>query len=256
MQISLTGKVCVITGASSGIGLAMVPAFLAADARGVVGVFRRREVPEELERCRAQVGERLQMVHGDVAEESTTKAFAACAREHFGGIDVMVNNAAISVVKAIHEHTEDEWDAVMNTNLKSIYWSSKHVIPNRIERGGGVVLNSGSISGEVGIPTQGAYGPSKGAVHLLTRQMAVEYAAKGIRVNAICCGTVDTPIVHRSAEASGDPDAYWDMLRKGHPIGRVASAAEVAKFYVYMSSDDVSFFTGSILLMDGGFTAQ
>jgi 2-keto-3-deoxy-L-fuconate dehydrogenase len=90
----------------------------------------------------------------------------------------------------------------------------------------------------------------------MTRQMAVEYAPWGIRVNAICCGTVDTPIVHRSAAASGDPEGYWRMLRENHPIGRIASAQEVAAFFMYMASDLARFFTGSIIMMDGGYTAR
>ena len=90
----------------------------------------------------------------------------------------------------------------------------------------------------------------------MTRQMAVEYAKYHIRVNTIACGTVDTPIVHRSAEASGNPEAYWKMLRSNHPIGRIAEVDEVASFYTYMASDRASFFTGSVLMMDGGFTAQ
>ncbi|MBV9223382.1 MAG: SDR family oxidoreductase, partial [Acidobacteriaceae bacterium] len=112
------------------------------------------------------------------------------------------------------------------------------------------------ISGEAGIPTQGAYAPSKGALHQMTRQMAIEYAKHNIRVNTIACGTVDTPIVHRSAEASGNPEAYWDMLRRNHPIGRIANVDEVAAFFAYMASDYATFFTGSILMMDGGYTAQ
>jgi len=120
----------------------------------------------------------------------------------------------------------------------------------------GLILISGSISGEAGIPTQGAYAPSKGALHQMTRQMAIEYAQYGIRVNTVACGTVDTPIVHKSAEASGDPDAYWSMLKNAHPIGRIASAEEVASFYSYMASDMASFFTGAVLMMDGGYTAQ
>src|SRR5437868_12928308 len=100
----------------------------------------------------------------------------------------------------------------------------------------------GSISGAVWTATQGAYEPSKGAIHQMTRQMAVEYAPFGIRVNAVACGTVDTPLVHRSAEASGDKEKYWKMLRENHPIGRVATAAEVASFLTYMASDLASFF--------------
>jgi NAD(P)-dependent dehydrogenase (short-subunit alcohol dehydrogenase family) len=176
--------------------------------------------------------------------------------ERFGRVDVVVCNAAISVVKAMHEHTPEEWDEVFNSNVRAVYWASRHVIPIMIQQGGGLFLLSGSISGEVGIPTQGAYAPSKGALHQMTRQMAVEYAKYKIRVNTIACGTVDTPIVHASAQKSGDPEGYWEMLRSNHPIGRIASADEVASFYTYMASDHASFFTGSILMMDGGFTAK
>ena len=125
-----------------------------------------------------------------------------------------------------------------------------------IEQKGGLLLISGSSSGEAGIPTQGAYAPSKGALHQMTRQMAIEYASQGIRVNTIACGTVDTPIVHNSAAASGNPERYWAMLRDAHPIGRIASAEEVACFYTYMASDLATFFTGTVIMMDGGYTAQ
>jgi NAD(P)-dependent dehydrogenase (short-subunit alcohol dehydrogenase family) len=125
-----------------------------------------------------------------------------------------------------------------------------------IERGGGVILNAGSISGEAGIPGQGAYAASKGAVHQMTRQMAIEYAPFKVRVNAVCCGTVDTPLVHRAARDSGDPGAFWTMLREGHPIGRIATPEEVADFYAYMASDRASFFTGALVMIDGGYTAR
>ncbi len=256
MNVSLSGKVAVITGASSGIGLAVTKSYLESDAAGVVAVFRRAATPPELEESQARFGNRLQIVHGDVSGEETAITCTQTAMERFGRIDIMVCNAAISVVKAIHEHTPEEWDEVFNSNVKAVYWASRHVIPVMIRQGGGLFLFSGSISGEVGIPTQGAYSPSKGALHQITRQMAVEYAKYKIRVNTIACGTVDTPIVHTSAHKSGDPEGYWNMLRSNHPIGRIASADEVASFYTYMASDHASFFTGSILMMDGGFTAR
>jgi len=256
MEISLANHAAVVTGASSGIGLAVVRAFLECQAAGVVAVFRRHVLPEPLLHLQSRFPGRIHVVHGDVADERTAAAFTEAALREFGKLTILVNNAAISIVKPIHEHTPEEWDSVMNSNVKALYWAARHVIPVMIRGGGGAILNSGSISGQVGIPAQGAYAPSKGALHQMTRQMAVEYAKHHIRVNAICCGTVDTPIVHKSAEASGDPAAYWDMLRRGHPIGRIASVDEVAKFYAYMASDDASFFTGSLLMMDGGFTAQ
>jgi len=256
LEITLSGKVAVVTGASSGIGAAITQRFLECDAAGVIAVFRGAAIPSELSECAARYGDKLQIVHGDVGVEDTAVRFTAAAIGSFGHLDVLVCNAGVSVVKPIHEHTPEEWDEVFNSNVKAVYWASRHVIPVMIRQNHGLILMSGSISGEVGIPTQGAYAPSKGALHQMTRQMAIEYAKNHIRVNAIACGTVDTPIVHRSAAASGNPEAYWDMLRDNHPIGRIADVDEVATFYAYMASDHASFFTGSILMMDGGYTAK
>jgi NAD(P)-dependent dehydrogenase (short-subunit alcohol dehydrogenase family) len=255
MNISLEGKVAIVTGACSGIGLEVTRRFLECGVAGLIGVDRQT-VPEALQACQEEYGSKFVTVHGDVSEERTAEEFTKAAMQRFGRIDVFVSNAGVSVVRAIHEHTSEEWDAVMNSNVKAVYWAARHVIPIMINQKGGLILITGSISGEVGIPTQGAYGPSKGALHEMTRQMAVEYAKHNIRVNAIACGTVDTPIVHSSAKASGDEEAYWDMLRRNHPIGRVATAVEVAAFFAYMASDYATFFTGSILTMDGGYTAQ
>lgn len=256
LEITLSGKVAVVTGASSGIGAAITRKFLECDAAGVIAVFRRTDIPAELTECKARYGNKLQIVHGNVGEEDTAVRFTAASIDLFGHLDVLVSNAAVSIVKPIHEHTPEEWDDVFNSNVKAVYWASRHVIPVMIRQNQGLILISGSISGEVGIPTQGAYAPSKGALHQMTRQMAIEYAKYHIRVNAIACGTVDTPIVHRSAAASGDPEAYWSMLRDNHPIGRIADVNEVATFYAYMASEHASFFTGSILMMDGGYTAR
>jgi NAD(P)-dependent dehydrogenase (short-subunit alcohol dehydrogenase family) len=256
MNISLEGKVAVVTGASSGIGLAITRAYLDAGIKGLVAVFRRNDIPEELQEALKVYPDKLMIVRGDVAEEQTSIDFTKAAIDRFGSLDVLVSNAAISIVKAVHLHTEEEWDTVINANVKSLYWAAKHVIPRMIEQKNGLILISGSISGEAGIPTQGAYAPSKGALHQMTRQMAIEYAKYGIRVNTVACGTVDTPIVHASAKSSGDPDGYWKMLKDAHPIGRIASAEEVAAFYTYMATDLASFFTGAILMMDGGYTAQ
>jgi NAD(P)-dependent dehydrogenase (short-subunit alcohol dehydrogenase family) len=254
MQVLLTGKAAIVTGAASGIGLATVLEFLESAVKGIVAVDIAAKPPEEF--AAAIRSGKVVYLAGDVGKGETAERFAKAAVESFGRIDILVNNAGTSVVKAIHEHTPEEWDAVMDTNVKAAYWSAKHVIPVMIKQGSGVVLNTGSISGLAGIPMQGAYGPSKGAIHQLTRQMAIEYAPHGIRVNAIGCGTVDTPIVHRSAVASGDAEGFWAMLRDNHPIGRIASPKEVAAFFTYMTSDLASFFTGSIIMMDGGYTAK
>jgi NAD(P)-dependent dehydrogenase (short-subunit alcohol dehydrogenase family) len=256
MNISLANKVAVITGASSGIGMATARQFLECGAAGLIAVDRQPGIPDELRACQQQFGSKLVMVHGDVGQEATAEQFTRAAMGNFGRIDILINNAGVSVVRPLHEHTPEEWDFVMNTNLKAVYWAARHVVPVMIKQHGGLILMTGSISGEVGIPTQGAYGPSKGALHQMTRQMAVEYAKYNIRVNAVGCGTVDTPIVHSSAKASGNEEAFWDMLRRNHPIGRVATPQEVAAFFAYLASDYATFFTGSILMLDGGYTAH
>ena len=254
--MDLSGKVVIVTGAASGIGSAITRLFLEAGVAGLIAVDKDPSLEQVHAQSKQRFGDELQFVVGDVSRQETAEEYTRAALDRFGRIDVMINNAAISIVKSVVEHTPEEWDAVMNVNVKSIYWSARYAVPVMQRQGGGLILNTGSISGVVGLPTQGAYAPSKGAVIQMTRQMAIEFAKDGIRVNAICPGTVDTPIVHRSAEASGNRDAYWAMLRERHPLGRIASADEIARFYLYMSSDDATFFTGSILMIDGGFTAQ
>lgn len=256
MKVELTGKVAVVTGAARGVGLAIVQEYLASHIAGVIAVDRATEVPESLQTIIERESSRLAYIGGDVRLEATAESFVLAAMARFGRLDVLVNNAGVSVVKPIHLHTEEEWDFVMDTNVKALFWAAKHVVPIMMEQRSGVVLNAGSISGHVGLLGQGAYGPSKGAVHQMTRQMAIEYAPYNIRINAIALGTVDTPIVQWSAEQSGDPEGFVRRLKSGHPIGRIASPEEVAKFFTYLASDHASFFSGAVLSMDGGYIAQ
>ncbi len=255
MQVDLSGKTAILTGAASGVGLATALQFLESGLTNLVAVDLAA-APAELQRWIDKRPGHVEFVQGDVADEETARRYTALAMERFGRIDILVNNAGVALVKAIHEHTSEEWDFVMNTNVKALYLSARHVVPVMMRQKSGVILTTGSISGHVGIIGQGAYGPSKGALHQMTRQMAIEYAAHGIRVNAVALGTVDTPIVHKSAVEFGDPEAFWAMLRDNHPIGRVATATEVACFFTYLASDLASFFTGAILSMDGGFVAH
>jgi len=254
MHVSLDGKIAIVTGAASGIGLATVLKFVEAGAAGIVAVDMVEASPEKTNAA-ISTG-KVVYVAGDVGKGETAERFTQTALDKFGRIDVMVNNAGVSVVKPVHEHTSEEWDHIMETNVKAAFWAAKYVVPVMMRQKSGVILNTGSISGVAGIPMQGAYGPSKGAIHQMTRQMAIDYAPHGIRVNAVCCGTVDTPIVHKSAMASGDPEKFLKMLKDNHPIGRIATADEVAAFFTYMASDLASFFTGATIMMDGGYTAR
>jgi NAD(P)-dependent dehydrogenase (short-subunit alcohol dehydrogenase family) len=253
--MDLANKVVVVTGAASGIGLEIVRLFLKTGAR-LVAVDVDPHMRETVAAEEAMYPGRVCGVVGDVGEEATARAYVKEALDAFGTIDVMINNAAVSFVKRIADHTPEEWDRVMNVNVKALYWSARAVVPVMQRNGGGLFLNTGSISSVVGIPDQGAYAPSKGAVIQLTRQMAIDYAADNIRVNAVCPGTVDTPLVRRSATDSGDPEGFMAGLMAGHPVGRIASAEEIAQFYLFLTSDHARFFTGAVLMIDGGFTAR
>ncbi len=251
--MDLSGKVAIVTGAGSGIGDAIVRLYLEAGARVVaVDLDMTRALAEWPD---SEKGNLLPIM-GDVALGETAERFAKGAMESFGRIDVMVNNAAVPLVKTIADTLPEEWDRVMAVNVKALYWSARAVVPIMKKQGGGLFLNTGSISSVVGIPGQGVYGPSKGAVIQITRQMAIEYARDGIRSNAVCPGTVDTPLLRRAAEQSGDPDGFLNSLMVAHPIGRIASAEEIARFYVFLASDHAKFLTGAVLMIDGGFTAQ
>lgn len=249
----LQHKTCIITGSASGIGAETVRLFLEAGANVIAVDVQEPPCPPALQHAH---GPRVRQVHGDVAEEKTAQDAVQMALKSFGAIHVLINNAGIACVKKIHEHTSGEWDRVMNVNVKSIYWFARHVIPVMQTQGSGVILNTGSISSVVGMPFQGAYAPSKGAVVQLTRQMAIDYAADGIRVNAVCPGSVETPLLHKAAEESGDPAGFIKTLSDAHPIGRIAGSDEIAELFLFLASDKARFITGAVIMIDGGYTSK
>ena len=250
--MDLNNKACVVTGAASGIGEAIVRLFLEAGA-SVVAVDVDPRLPEVFT---ARQSDRLRCVVGDVAKEETATAYTRQALDAFGRVDVMVNNAGVACVKAIADHSPEEWDRVMNVNVKALYWSARALVPVMKGQGGGLFLNTGSISSVVGLAEQGAYGPSKGAVIQVTRQMAVDYARDGIRVNAVCPGSVDTPLLRKAAADSGDPEGFLRGIQSAHPLDRLASPDEIAEFFLFLASDRARFITGAVLMIDGGYTAR
>jgi NAD(P)-dependent dehydrogenase (short-subunit alcohol dehydrogenase family) len=252
--MDLTGKTAIVTGAASGIGSEIARLYLEAGAN-VVGVDISPTFPVNAQARLGAGPERLRCLVGDVAVEATARKYTEAALDAFGRIDVLVNNAAIALTRRLDETTFDEWSRVMDVNVTSLYWAARAVIPEMRRQRSGLILNVGSISSMVGIPGQGAYAASKGAVVQLTRQMAVEYAKDGIRVNAVCPGTVDTPLLRKAAVEATNPNGFLQMLADGHPIGRIAAPEEIAEFFVFLASDRARFFTGAILMIDGGFTA-
>lgn len=253
--MNLNNKVAIVTGASSGIGSEVVRLYLDAGAR-VVAVDIDPDLDERLrQRCPSHA-ESLRCVVGDVALEATAQQYTSVALDAFDRVDIVVNNAGVPLQKPLHETTPDEWDRTLDVNVKSIYWSARTLIPIMKRQRDGHFLNTGSISSVVGIEGQGAYAASKGAVIQLTRQMAIEYARDGIRANAVCPGTVDTPLLHRAAAQMPDAAHFLKGLADAHPIGRIAASEEIAQFFLFLASDHARFLTGAVLMIDGGFTAR
>lgn len=253
--MDLSNKVIIVTGAASGIGAAIIKLFATSGAK-LVAVDVDPKLPSIVAELAPTAGDRIRTVVGDVSLEDTARRYTQEAINAFGRIDVAINNAGFAIIKKITDHTSDEWDRVFNVNVKSIFWSAKYVVPEMKKTGGGLFLNTGSISSVAGLGEQGAYGPSKGAVIQITRQMAIDYAADNIRVNAVCPGTVDTPLLRKAGADAPDPAAWIQGLKDAHPIGRISTPDEMACFYRFLSSDEATFFTGAVLMIDGGYTAR
>jgi NAD(P)-dependent dehydrogenase (short-subunit alcohol dehydrogenase family) len=241
-------RVAIVTGAAGGVGRHVVAALVASGTR-VVAEDRDPAVNDL-----AQSGA-VEPIQGDVADPETAERAVAVARD-WGSVDVLVNNAGQIVPKSILEISFDEWDAVMATNVRGMFVHCRAVLPSMLTQQTGAIVSTASISGVVGLAKQSAYCASKGAVVQLTRQLAVEYAAAGVRVNAVGPGAIDTPFLTRYLDAQEDRDAAAAQVRAAHPLGRWAQPEEVADAIVFLASDAARFITGTVLMVDGGYTAQ
>src|SRR3954449_1297183 len=235
----LDGKVCVITGASGGIGAASAEAFAREGAR-VVGVDLASGAPGELS---------LQV---DVTDDAAVREMYARVRSELGRVDVLFNNAGISPNDdgSILETSLEAWQRVQDVNLKSVFLCCKHGIPHVLEGGGGSVINTASFVAVMGAATsQISYSASKGAVLSLSRELGVQFARSGVRVNALCPGPVDTPLLQELY--ANDPEAAARRLIHV-PMGRFARAREIANAVLFLASDDSTFITATDFLVDGG----
>jgi hypothetical protein len=247
---TLDGAVAIVTGAAGGIGSEVVRQLRAAGARVVA-----EDIDPAVEELAAS-DDAIAALTGDAAQADTARAAVALARERFGGLDVVVNNAGRFLLKPIVDTTDDEWDGLMTTNVRSVFVHCRQALPHLIEQGGGAIVNVSSISGVIGLPAQGAYCATKGAIAQITRQLAIEHAAQGIRVNAIAPGAVDTDFVNAALAGAPDVEAARSDIGRSHPVGRMADPAEIARIMVFLASPASSFMTGAVVMADGGFTAQ
>ncbi len=249
------GRVVLVTGGSSGIGYATAKAFLEEGAKvAIVGRDAKRLA--KAERTLRGSGKVL-AVRGDVSKAPDAKRLVSETAKAFGPIDVLVNNAGIYLSKPVEAITEKEYDAVMDINLKGTFLCTKYVLPSMVRRKRGAIVNVASDSGIVGTAGSSVYCASKGGMVLFTKAVALDHAGHGIRVNAICPGEVETPMLDRDAEASGlGYRTYYDRLVAPIPMKRAAKPEEIAKAILFLASDDVPFMTGAALTADGGATAQ
>ena len=249
----LEGKVALITGGASGMGKVASRLFASEGARVVLTDVADEPGEATAASIRADGGQ-ASYVHADVSKERDAEAMVNAAVQTYGGLDILYNNAGVMPNDdgSVHTNTEAIWDLVLAINVKGVAFGCKYGIPAMIDSGGGSIINVASFVAWMGAATsQTSYTASKGAVLAMTREIAVEYARKGIRCNALCPGPIDTPLL---ADLLSDP-ARRERRLVHIPMGRLGRPDELAKAALFLASDDSSFMTGAALVVDGGITA-
>lgn len=248
-------KIAIVTGAASGIGRSTALLFAREGARLLLNDLDVKGLDALTEQLGRDVA---RGVAGSVADEAVVRRISEQAIAAFGRVDILVNNAGVHFVKDITEMTVEEWDRLMNTNLKSMFLCCKHVIPHMLARKCGSIVNLASISSFIGQEMEGAstvaYNVTKAGALQLTKSLATRYAADGIRVNCVCPGNVETNILKRGTPA--EVAEFWRQASRSEPIGRNAQPEEIANAILFLASDESSFVTGCPLIIDGGYLAR
>ena len=255
MPGSLEGKTALVTGGGSGIGRAASLAYAKDGARVVVADVNVEGGEETVQLIKETGGEAI-LVHADVSKPEDTQAMVAQAVETFGSLDCAFNNAGIGGGKERHltaDYLEDDWYRVMSINLKGVWLCMKAEIPQMMKQGKGAIVNTASIAGLVGLSGTVAYVAAKHGVTGLTKAAAMEYAKSGIRVNAVCPGYIQTPLVQGIFD---EIDGYRERVASRHPMDRLGEPKEIAQAVLWLSSDSASFVTGHNMAVDGGYVAQ
>jgi NAD(P)-dependent dehydrogenase (short-subunit alcohol dehydrogenase family) len=253
--LRLADKVALITGGTSGMGRATAVLFTQEGARVAItgrNEARGQEVVAEIE----QAGGMAIFIRSDVRFAEDCRRAVEETLQTFGRLDILFNNAGVLYANTVLDCTEEEWDLTLDTNLKGTYLMSKFALPAMITQGSGVIINNASGWGLVGGDAAAAYCASKGGVVLLTKAMAIDHARQGIRVNCICPGDVDTPMLPEDAQRRGMKWEEYLASAANRPMGRIGKPEEIAKAVLFLASDDSSFVTGAVLAVDGGGTAD
>ena len=253
----MSGKIAVVTGAGSGIGRASALALL-NNGYKVALAGRRKDALDETASMAGNNAPNALAVPTDVADEASIVRMVAAAMERFGRIDVLVNNAAVFILRGI-DATVEEWQQILAVNVIGPALCAKHVVPHMKRQGGGAIVNLGSISSFIAQPEFVTYNTTKGAIAQMTRCMALDLAPHKIRVNAVCPGTIWTSIVQQRAAERGLDRAAADKhpdFGASHMIERCADPAEIARAILFLASDDASFVTAECLMVDGGYVAR
>ncbi|MCF7838856.1 MAG: glucose 1-dehydrogenase [Candidatus Marinimicrobia bacterium] len=250
-------KVVIVTGGAVGIGRAACT-LLAREGASVVIADIQDDAGRELAERLVAEGLVATFKHLDVANEDEVRAVVDATYRQSTRLDVLVNNAGIAGAnKPTHELTVEEWQQVMDVNVKGVFLGTKYAVPCMLKGGGGSIINLSSIYGLVGAPDIPPYHASKGAVRLMTKTDALLYAAQGIRVNSVHPGYIWTPLVEQLAKEAGqEPAAFRRQLDAKHPLGHVGKPDDIAYGILYLASDESKFITGSELVIDGGYTAR
>lgn len=258
-ELELAGRTALVTGAASGIGRATVLKLVGAGCR--VAALDRDEAG--LARLVGETGETGEdgeagsvPIGVDLADPASTRGAVRAAIDRLGSMDIVVNNAGIGFRADALETTLEQWDLTFAVNVRAPLIVCQEVIPHMLERGAGVIVNVASVAGLVGISARTAYGASKAALISLTQNLTVDFAARGIRVNCVAPGTIETPWVDRIVAGAADPGALRRQMGERQVVGRLGTAEEVADTILFLASPRASFFHGSVVVVDGGLTAR
>ncbi len=252
-MIYFNNKVVLITGAASGIGRAMAHAFAVQGARLALADVDQNGLQETVDHVK-DMGNEAIAIAADVSKAKDVKHMVDVTVDHYGHLDVACNNAGIEGQQApTAECTEENWDRVIDINLKGVWLCMKYEIPQMVEEGGGAIVNTASVAGLVGFGNIAAYVASKHGINGLTKTAALEYATQGLRVNSICPGAIETPMIDRFTQGSEEAREQFHAM---HPLGRMGKPEEVAAAAIWLCSEEASFITGHAMPVDGGFTCQ